>query len=87
MKFEDHFIATKDRFSVGQESDTGKYFVSIPVSNGMVEYNEYYEISREEFDAFTLVLSPMKALVEKCRERTNDANLIIQPGAKRGVAV
>jgi hypothetical protein len=47
MQFDDIFIFKSERFAVGQEQDSGKYYLSIPVSNGLVEYEEYYEITQE----------------------------------------
>ena len=84
MNFNDIFIFKEDRFSVGLETDAKKYYLSIPVSNGMIEYEEYYEIEKEEFDRFSASLAEMRKLAEKCRSHTNDEHLIVKPGKLRG---
>ena len=40
MKFSDVFTSRKHMFSIGVEETTGRFYVSIPVSNGMVDYEE-----------------------------------------------
>jgi hypothetical protein len=85
MKFNDVFFSKRERFSVGIE-ESGKLYVSIPVSNRMVDYEEYFEIDKSTFD--TYIKDPASALsfVERCRNREVDHLLIIQPGIDRGVA-
>ncbi len=41
MKFSDTFVSREDRYSIGAELDSGRPYVSIPVSNGVVDYEEY----------------------------------------------
>lgn len=86
MKFNDVFFSKSERFSVGIEEESGKFYVSIPVSNRMVDYEEYFEIDKSTFD--TYIKNPASALsfVERCRNREVDHLLIIQPGIDRGVA-
>jgi hypothetical protein len=86
MKFNDVFFSKSERFSVGTEEESGKLYVSIPVSNRMVDYEEYFEIDKSTFD--TYIKDPASALsfVERCRNREVDHLLIIQPGIDRGVA-
>ncbi|WP_123423873.1 hypothetical protein [Pseudomonas brassicacearum] len=86
MKFNDVFFRKKERFSVGIEEKTGRFYVSIPVSNQMVDYEEYFEIDENTFDAY--IKNPTTALsfVECCRNREVDNLLMIQPGIDRGVA-
>ncbi len=42
----DH-ISEEDRYGLGVDTDSGKHFLAIPVTNGVADYNEYYEITRE----------------------------------------
>jgi len=44
LKFKDLFFSRKNYFSVCTEEDSGDYFLSIPVSNRLVDYEEYYRI-------------------------------------------
>jgi hypothetical protein len=84
MQFDDIFIFKEDRFSVGIEKDSKKYYLSIPVSNGLVEYEEYYEIDKAEFESFSRSLDGMRKIASLSRERKNDSRLLQQPGKKRG---
>ena len=47
MKFNDLFFSTENYFSVGNEEESGDYYLSIPVSNKLVDYEEYYRIPEE----------------------------------------
>jgi hypothetical protein len=84
MKFCDTVINTDERFTVGIEETTGKYYVSIPVSNRMVDYDEYYEISQESYEIFLKSSSAALTFVERCRAREEDGRLMFKPGADRG---
>lgn len=52
MKFEDVYFSKEDRYSIGTETDSGRHYVSMPVSNGLVDYEEYYEIDAEQYKLF-----------------------------------
>ena len=52
MKFVDAFFSRAERYSLGEEVEAGRLYLSIPVSNGPVDYEEFYELSREEYDRF-----------------------------------
>lgn len=87
MKFNDVVTNKNERFSIGTEELSGKNYVSIPVSNGLVDYEEYYEISKDKYECY--LVDPLAALsfVEQCRNRGHDDLLLIQPGKKRGGAM
>ncbi|WP_110946375.1 hypothetical protein [Pseudomonas bohemica] len=87
MKFTDHFVSRQHRFSMGFEETTGRFYVSFPVSNGMVEYEEYYEIDQAVFEHFKNDIDAAMAFVMSCRRRQHDDLLMIQPGARRGSAI
>lgn len=86
MKFRDVLVCREERFSLGIEEESGKYFLSIPVANGVVDYEEYYELDPAAFDRYHS--APMTALdfVERCRSRKEDQWLIVKPGHLRGTA-
>ncbi len=85
MRFEDSYVSREHRYSLGQELNSGKFYLSIPVSNRLVDYEEYYEITESQVDAFTL--NPQLALefADQCRNRLMDNRLFIRPGTDRGV--
>lgn len=87
MRFSDVFVSKGDRYSIGVELDSGSHYVSIPVSNGVVDYEEYYAISAEQSDVFLSDTTAAIEFVEACRRREHDDLLILKPGTNRGTPV
>lgn len=84
MKFKDIKVFREERYSIEQDVDSGKYYLSFPVFNGLAEYNELYEIPPGELE---LILGDEKVrmqMVEKSRRRENDDRLLFKPGRVRG---
>lgn len=86
MKFKDVVVNKAERFSIGVEEESGRYFVSFPVRNEFAEYEEYYEITPVQFQQFQQDDAAALAFVTQCRNREKDELLIVQPGRLRGVA-
>lgn len=86
MQFTDVAVYPRQRFSVGVEADSGRFYLSIPVSNPLVDYEEYYEIDRAQFDAYRSDPASAAGFLARCRNRDADDLLMIQPGRMRGVA-
>ncbi|MCV7257022.1 hypothetical protein [Mycobacterium shimoidei] len=87
MKFDDTFFSREDRYSLGVETTSGRYYASIPVSNGIVDYEEYYEISPEQYRVFLDDKEAAINFVEACRRHEHDDLLLQQPGTNRGTPV
>jgi hypothetical protein len=87
MKFDDRYFSREDRYSVGVESTSGQNYVSIPVSNGIVDYEEYYAITCDQFGEFLADRRAALQFVESCRRREQDDLLIQKPGRNRGTPV
>lgn len=85
MKFNDTFINRTERFTLGIEITTGTPYLSIPVSNRLVDYEEYYEISSESYELLLNDPSAASDFAERCRSRQEDQRLILKPGSDRGV--
>lgn len=87
MRFVDTVVSKEHRFSVGVEEESGRMFVSIPVSSRIVGYEEYYEITKPNYLRF--VRNPAAALgfVTECRSRLHDDLPIVEPGWNRGTPV
>ncbi|MCU1752882.1 hypothetical protein [Pseudomonas sp. 6D_7.1_Bac1] len=85
MKFQDAMINKTRRFSVGQEQDSEIHYLSIPVSNHLVDYEEHYKIDKESFHRYVEGPSCAMNFIEQCRNRQMDHLLIIKPGKHRGV--
>jgi hypothetical protein len=84
---EDRFTSIVNKYSLGVESTSGRYYVSIPVSNGLVDYEEYYELSQGQYDDFLRDSAAAIEFVEACRRREHDDLLLQQPGNNRGTPV
>lgn len=87
MEFTDIYFNREERFSLGIEETSGKFYVSFPVRNDMIEYEEYYEIDRAQFDLFQKDLNAALEFVTRCRRRELDELLIQKPGSRRGTAI
>ena len=84
MKFEDTFVSRADRYSLGVEVESGAYYASIPVSNHLVDYAEYYELTADEYQRFSSEPPRAIVFVESCRNRQQDRRLLMKPGTDRG---
>lgn len=86
MKFRDDLVNRDQRYSMGVELESGRLYVSIPVSNGLVDYEEYYEITAFEAERYRHDADAALAFVKQCRKREVDHLLLIKPGTNRGVS-
>jgi hypothetical protein len=84
MRFRDVSFSREKRFALGQDTTTGGFYLSIPVSNQLVEYEEYYAISKQDFDRFLADEAAANRFAERCRRRELDRLLIVQYGSRRG---
>ncbi|NBF00937.1 hypothetical protein GV819_01395 [Pseudomonas sp. Fl5BN2] len=87
MKFNDLFVSREEMFSMGIEELSGQYYVSFPVSLGVVDYEEFYAIDRATFERFEQDLQAALEFVTRGRKRELDRLLIIKPGSNRGTAI
>ncbi|MCZ8159111.1 MAG: hypothetical protein O9256_04415 [Rhizobiaceae bacterium] len=86
MKFVDTAVNKSKRYSIGREAESGRCYLSIPVSNSMADYEEFYEIGEDLHNGYPdneLVLS---IFADDCRRRLHDQLLFLKPGSDRGVA-
>ncbi len=86
MRFFEVAVSEEGRYTLGEDCLNGGYYISIPVSNRMVDYEEYYRLYRLEFDKFRLDQNAAALFADKCRSRDQDDRLIIKPAIDRGVA-
>lgn len=84
MSFEDTFFSLEDRYSLGVESPSGKYYASFPVSSGFVDYEEYYELVCDQYREFIANRGAALEFVNSCRRHEHDELLIENPGTNRG---
>lgn len=87
MKFTDTYFSKEDRYSLGVEALSGQYYASIPVSNGIVDYEEYFEITPDQYHAFLNNRDAAIEFIESCRRHERDNLLMQNPGSNRGTPV
>jgi hypothetical protein len=87
MRFVDEYVSREGRFSVGRDRQGDRPFLSIPVRNSKVEYEEYYALAPEEYARFSRDRTAALAFAEECRARWRDDRLILEPGSDRGEPV
>ncbi len=85
MTFIDTATNRTGRFSIGRESGSGRYYLSIPVANRLCDYEEYYAISQADHDAYPANLDELVEFADRCRSRLNDVLLLVPAGSDRGV--
>jgi hypothetical protein len=74
----------EEYFSLDMDETTGRYFLSIPVGNGLCDYSEWYELDQQTFEQYRLDLTSALPFVEQCREHLHDDLLLLKPGRDRG---
>jgi hypothetical protein len=84
MRFQDEHLSREGRFSIGIDTGTGGAYLSIPVGNSLVDYEEYYRLSPDEHRRFAADTAVATAFADECRARLYDSRLILQPGSDRG---
>jgi len=72
---------------MGIDLDSGLHFASIPVSNGVVDYEEYFVLTDEQYEEFLDEPAVAVVFIEDCRRRLHDELLMVKPGSNRGIAV
>ena len=84
MRMKAAFVDRVERFSLDVDLDSGRTFVSIPVRNQMVEYDEWYEVDRETFENYVRDPALAHDFVAQAKRRELDHLLLLPPGADRG---
>lgn len=85
MDFVDAYFSREHRFAIGQETGSARFYVSFPVTNGIVDYEEYYEIDATTHAAFLADPDSAIPFVEECRAHQHDELLLQKPGWNRGI--
>ncbi len=84
MRFEDTYVSREDRFSLGIEADSGRCYLAIPVSTGVVDYEEHYELPEERYRNYLADPRAALPIATACRHHEHDNLLLLQPGQNRG---
>ena len=84
LKPRDEFFSRENRYALGIDELSGRRYVSLPVTIGVADYNEYYELKDDAYARFLADPASAAAFVEECRRREHDELLLQQPGWNRG---
>jgi hypothetical protein len=84
MKFEKTYFSKEGRYWLGNETDSGRYYLGIPISNAMVDYIEFYWVGDEQYQKFFEDQDSAFEFAEACRRREHDDLLVYKPGSDRG---
>lgn len=66
--------------------ESRKYYLSFPVSNSLVDYEEYYELNEDLYIGFPETTRLVEIFLNECRNHKHDNLLLQQPGRLRGSA-
>ncbi|WP_328352510.1 hypothetical protein OG976_19895 [Mycobacterium sp. NBC_00419] len=86
-RFDDTYFSREERFSLGIDLKDGGYYASFPVTIGVVDYEEYYRLTPDQYEHFLVEHDSALAFVESCRRREHDELLIQEPGWNRGTPI
>jgi hypothetical protein len=78
------FVDRVNRFSLDVDEETSRTFVSIPVRNQYVSYEENYEVDKDTFDRYVADPTLAHEFVRRARNRKLDHLLLLKPGTDRG---
>lgn len=81
LQFDDMLISQEEQYSLGVERVTGRRYISVSVSQGFADYEEFFEISDEEFDRLLDDPEGGQDLARRCRSGEENARLFRRPGA------
>jgi hypothetical protein len=74
MNFEEHKIDRENLFSIGADTETGRFVISVVVP-WITWYNRYFGITREEYDSFDTNREILKNLASSMSHGESIQNL------------
>ena len=81
MAYDDTLFSRSGRYSIGVERDPGRYYLSIPVSNGVLDYEEHYLRDPDRYETFLKDKEAAVAFAESCRRHERADLLNESPGS------
>ncbi|PZQ47383.1 MAG: hypothetical protein DI551_03560 [Micavibrio aeruginosavorus] len=84
MRFQDLKFDKDKRYALGKDVQDHCYYLSIPVRNSRIEYEEYYQLTDKLYSDFMNNPSEADRFAKECRQRLHDDLLILSPGIERG---
>lgn len=83
-RFVETYISQEQRYAIGIDQKVGGHYLAIPVSNGVVDYDEHYRLTPDQYQGFSRDSASALEFVEECRRREHDDQLIYPPSDRRG---
>ena len=71
-------------YALLREIESGSAFLSLPVSNRLCGYGEYYRLTEEELSQMATDAEAAINFARKCGRREMDDRLLLPPGSDRG---
>ncbi|MBI0330936.1 hypothetical protein [Burkholderia plantarii] len=87
MRCHDRFVSRADRHALGIEMVSGRPYLSIPMANRLVDYDEHDLLSPDEAEPFAREPEAARRFADARRARQHDDRLLMPPGRDRGTAV
>ena len=84
-RFVDTFLSQEHRFGLAWDHEAGEPCLTFPVSNRLVDYEEYYRLSETQYRRFLDDPEAARTFAEACKAHRHDDLLIFAPGSDRGV--
>ncbi|GAB3607211.1 hypothetical protein GCM10027413_26200 [Conyzicola nivalis] len=83
----DECSSRENLYSLGVDEMSGRRYASLPVTIGVVDYDEYYELTDDEYARFMADPASTAAFIEECRRHEHDELLMQKPGWNRGTPI
>ena len=84
MAYEFNYFSEQHDYWLGEDPESKRHVLGIPVSNPMVDYIEAYWLEPEQYIAFVEQDELAVQFADACRRREHDDLLTRQPGRHRG---
>ncbi len=85
MRFQTIYVSQENRYALLRHTVSGGPYLSIPVSNRLCDYEEYYALTEEELSQMASDPAAAIAFAKRCGRREMDDRLLLPPGSDRGV--
>ena len=86
-RFQNAFVSPEDFYSLGVDTVEGCHYAAFPVSSGIVDYEEYYRLTDEQYALFLGDREAALKFINSCRRQEKDELLLQKPGGNRGTTL
>ena len=84
-RFKDTYFSLEHRYSLGIDLAGDGYFLSFPVTNGVVDYEEHYLLTSAQYELLMTDQTAALMFLDECRRHEHDELLAYRPHANRGI--